>query len=232
MTNKENLAAFNHFWRVVGHCLGIDERFNLCAEDVHETIDRVLEMTPRLIGPAFTTHSNTYVKTVLDFVEIFWYFTPFISIDSFLFLSNRLAGIPGYYLSEEERQKDLFSIDGHQGYLHTFNRQRLECEFYSPKCFTFVRKLSWKDRAIIVAVVHLFEMYCRSAVYKWVLNSFIGFGCFCKRKLSFLVVCLGFDSHGHYWEMRRNVLINLKEGGRRMYGYEKRVVNKDQLNCN
>lgn len=231
MKNKKNLAAFNHFWRVIGHCLGIEERFNLCAEDVSETVDRVLEMTPRLIGPAFTTHSNTYVKIVSEFVEIFWYFTPFISIDLCLFLSNRLAGIPGFYLSDEERQKDLLAIDGHKGYLLTLNRQRLECEFYSPKCFTFVRKLSWKDRAIILAVVHLFEMYSSSVVYKWVLNRLIGFGCFCKRKLSFLVVCLGFDSHGSYWEMRRNVLINLRKGGRRLYRYEDGVVKKAQLNC-
>lgn len=195
-------------------------------------------MTPLLIGPAFLAHSNTYVKIILDFVDKFWYFHPILSMDSILFLSNRLAGIPGYYLSDEERQKDLVSIDAHQGhgYLSSFYRRKLECEIYSPKCCTFVKKLSWRDRWIITAVVHVFSRYSTSAIYKFCLNSLIWLGMFCKRQLSFLVVCLGFQSsYANIWTIRKAVMMmNLRDnsgGRRRRTGRSPGSVDKkDKLN--
>lgn len=229
-SNAEDLQAFNHFWRVVGHCIGVNPKFNLCSEQISETNDRILSMTPRLIGPAFMSHSNTYVKIVLDFVEIFWYLRPIISMDSILFLSNRMAGIPGYYLTQAERIKDLQTIDDHQGYLRTFNKRKLECELYSPKCYAYVRSM-WQEKMIISAVVHLFKRYSQSKKYRWILNSLVWFGRFCIRQLSFMVVRLGFQcSYANFWTMRKAVLINLR-GGRRyqQLHYKMDYVDKKEL---
>lgn len=232
-SNHENLEAFGHFWRVVGHCIGLDPRFNLSSAELRETNSRILSMTPQLIGPAFMSHSNTYVKIVLDFVDIFWYFRPIISMDSVLFLSNRLAGIPGHYLTQTERQYDLQAIDGHQEYLRTFNKRKLQCELYSPKCYAYSVSMSWKDKLIISGVVHSFEKYSTCRVYRWVWNTLIWFGRFCIRQLSFMVVRLGFqNSYDSFWTMRKAALINIRGGGGgrgcRYYQKWKRPFNMDE----
>lgn len=172
-------------------------------------------------------HSNAYVKVVLDFVEVFWYFNPLISMDSILFFSHRLTGIPGYYLTAKEREEDLRLIDQHQSYLRSFNKRKLECEIYSPKCATFVRQLGWKDKLIISVIFHVISRYASSFVYQWLLNSLVWFGRFCKRQLSFMVVCLGFNcSYSSFWTMRRRLLIKGGKMGCKFNYYK----GKEQLN--
>lgn len=209
---QADLEAFNYFWDVVGHCMGLQSRFNLCAGQVGVTRTRVLSMTSKWIGPAFIANSNDYVKIVLDFVDIFWYFRPVISLNSILFLSNRLAGIPGHYLSDEERTVDVADLDEHKEYLPGFNRLKLQCELYTPKCNAY-SNLSRMDKLVIDGVVHLFKMYATKRGYRWALNSLIRFGRFCKERLSFMVVGLGLVSmDANYWTIRRMFLQNLRHG--------------------
>lgn len=200
--NKDNMRAFNHFWRVVGHFIGLKPQFNLCSANVKESQFRARQMVSQLIKPAFFSHSNTYVKVVKDFVDVYWYFNPFISMDSLFLLSNRLV-IPGYYLtSQQQRHHDLETTDHHQN----LKWRKLKSESYSPKSITYVRNLGFKGKVIIATVRHIFERYSKSKVYKLFLNNLVWFGRFCQRQLSFMVVGLGFrNSYSKYWAMREAI---------------------------
>lgn len=181
-------------------------------------------MTPRLLGPAFVQHSATYEKIVLDFVDLVWYFNPLISAKSLLFLSNRLAGIFGYYMTEEERRFDLADLEMHRKYMRpaVFYRQLDNSSLYSPKCFTYVHSIPWNDKLVIAAVINLQKRYLTSKFVRWLLNCLIWFGLFCIRQLSFMVVNLGFKNTYVAEAMRRAVLKKLCGDGSE--------VTKEELN--
>lgn len=230
--NSSNLVAFNHFWRVLGHCLGLEERFNLCSSSCSETIERIHGMTPRIIGPAFVQHSHTYQRIIEDFVDIFWYFNPLVTTESIKFLSNRLAGVPGHYLTEEERLKDLNSLEDHRGYLgQFFYKLKGQCELNTPKCFTYQQLIPWTDKLVIVAVMSVLSKYLSSKYHRWFWNSLIWLGRFCVRQLSFMAVGMGFKcSYVKFWTMRKTVQMKLNQSQRRKSGNSLEGDPKDELN--
>lgn len=165
-------------------------------------------MTPRFIGPAFIKQHTNYKKIVTDFVDIFWYFSPFISMDSICFLSNRLAGIPGHYMTEEERQNERVDYEQHRGYIKYFNREKTLNEMYGPKCYIYTMMMGWRHKLITGIVVHIFDKYLASKISKRFWNSIIWFGQFCVRQLKFVVdQSLGFkSSYVSFWT-RRNAMM-------------------------
>lgn len=170
-------------------------------------------MTSRLIGPAFIQHSNTHERIILDFVDIFWYYNPLITANSIRFLSNRLAGVPGHYLTEEERREDLQTIDEHRPYLGSyFNKLKAHCELYSPRSFAFGRLIPLLDKTVIIFVVFVHEKYLKSKYWRWLCNCLIWIGRFCIRQLSFMAIGLGFNecSYVNFWIKRRTLQMKLR----------------------
>lgn len=170
-------------------------------------------MTSRLIGPAFIQHSNTHERIILDFVDIFWYYNPLITANSIRFLSNRLAGVPGHYLTEEERRQDLQTIDEHRPYLGSyFNKLKAHCELYSPRSFAFGRLIPLLDKTVIIFVVFVHEKYLKSKYWRWLCNRLIWIGRFCIRQLSFMAIGLGFKEYSYvnFWIKRRTLQMKLR----------------------
>ncbi|XP_076268515.1 uncharacterized protein LOC143201385 [Rhynchophorus ferrugineus] len=50
-TTKEDFEGFVHFWRIIGHILGIEDRFNLCSGSVEEATAKCAKMVEKVYLP-------------------------------------------------------------------------------------------------------------------------------------------------------------------------------------
>lgn len=50
--DAQGLADYSHVWRVLGHLLGMHERFNLCGATYKETLRRVEAVRSEIMVPA------------------------------------------------------------------------------------------------------------------------------------------------------------------------------------
>ncbi|KAJ8686260.1 hypothetical protein QAD02_022054, partial [Eretmocerus hayati] len=85
LTNqKEERDAINHFWRVVGHLLGISDRLNLCRKDVDEST----HLCALLLRDVFKSHlkdpSEHFFSLTKTAIEGMQSIDPFVDIDGFL----------------------------------------------------------------------------------------------------------------------------------------------------
>lgn len=186
--DSENLKGFVHFWRVIGHSFGLRDEFNLCTGSVDETRARLIKMTLRVVGPLFVRHREVYHEVINAFLDLFWYLRPLISLDSILFLTNRLAGIPGYYLNRTEQQEQLRTIDEHRHYFRRFNMKRVHIAT-CPDCSSiYVDCLRWMDKVIVSGVVFVVEgLIWRSVFWRTLFNVVTLFVRLLVRKLAFVV---------------------------------------------
>lgn len=98
----EQFSDFCHMWRLIGHLLGIHDRFNVCADTLEETLRRVEGIKAEIIRPALefpTEGFKSYSKTALDGM---WCFEPLLHYETHMFMIKRLVGIPGYHYFQSE----------------------------------------------------------------------------------------------------------------------------------
>lgn len=65
--SREQFEAFNHLWRVLGHLLGIEERFNLCGATLKETLGRLKAVQKDILLPALQFEDpefNSYARII------------------------------------------------------------------------------------------------------------------------------------------------------------------------
>ena len=89
------MHAMFHFWRVIGYCLGIEDRFNLCAGTDEEIIEKCRFMfwskyhpaiiaAPEKTGIEMTkgiTYSMQRITFLLDYNALLRYMAPFMNVD-------------------------------------------------------------------------------------------------------------------------------------------------------
>ncbi|KAG5872672.1 hypothetical protein JTB14_012948 [Gonioctena quinquepunctata] len=81
---QERWKAFIHLWRVVGHILGIEERFNICRASVQETKEICNLLVHRVFIPSTANacpEFETMSKALIDGMQVM---NPIIRHDAFL----------------------------------------------------------------------------------------------------------------------------------------------------
>lgn len=185
--DPEELAAFVHLWRVIGHCLGLNPDFNLCTASLDETINRVSTVKSRLICPTFLTQTTVYTQITQAFTDIFWYLNPIVTLNSILFLNNRLVGVPGYYLTTAERDQQLKKIHHYKTFFKQYSFKKYQLETSAPRCRIFSTHLKMWDRILVRFVVFILEsLILKSAFWRRFFNGFVVLVQFLVRKLAFL----------------------------------------------
>uniref|UniRef100_A0A182PCJ1 ER-bound oxygenase mpaB/mpaB'/Rubber oxygenase catalytic domain-containing protein n=1 Tax=Anopheles epiroticus TaxID=199890 RepID=A0A182PCJ1_9DIPT len=100
--DPKDMEAFVHLWRVIGHLMGIEDRFNACTDRFETTEQRMTVIANEILKPALLNHTAEFVKMGKALIEGLWCFNPFIEFDSFLFLTLRFNNIPGYHYWDDE----------------------------------------------------------------------------------------------------------------------------------
>lgn len=111
----EDLIAFTHFWAVIGHMLGIDDKYNICmfplevVEIIYKIINKHFVMT------WFQLETPLFKKMATSLIDGMGLLIPFSTYESRMFLAKRLCGVPGYQydldVSKELSYKSYFTDD-------------------------------------------------------------------------------------------------------------------------
>lgn len=99
---KEQFSDFSHFWRLIGHLLGIQDRFNVCGETLEETFKRAEAIRLEIIKPALEFPNQRFITYHETAIEGMWYFEPFLHYQTHMYMTNRLAGVPGFHYFQSE----------------------------------------------------------------------------------------------------------------------------------
>ncbi|XP_049298996.1 rubber oxygenase-like [Anopheles funestus] len=148
--DPKDMEAFVHFWRVIGHMMGIEERFNACTDRFETTEQRMTLIANEILKPALLNHTAEFVKMGKALIEGLWCFNPFIEYDSFLFLTMRLNNIPGYHYWDDEVTADGKESKGKVRYYEHFSRYA---------------------RFLLYCVCYIHSVLLNIALFRWYFNS-------------------------------------------------------------
>lgn len=103
--SEENFEAMVHFWRVVGHMIGIQDRYNLCTDSWYTTRPRLELVLGEIYKPALERVPPRFVDMATALISGLWCFNPFLTAESFLYFTKALCDCDGYvYLGSDLRQ--------------------------------------------------------------------------------------------------------------------------------
>lgn len=91
--SSEEQEGFVHFWRTVGHLLGIEDRFNICRGNLSETRQLCQTMLDQVFVPALRKPSEGFEQMSRSLLEGIWSMVPCLDYDAFLSFTMRLAGV-------------------------------------------------------------------------------------------------------------------------------------------
>lgn len=145
-TTDEDLEAFIHFWRVIGHMIGLDDKYNLCTDSWSTTKPRLEAMLTYVYQPSLeiASTSEKFREMSRALITGLWCFNPFLSFDAYTFFMKMVTGCQNYDYFEKNPSDQL--------------KENLE-------------KLGWYDRVLLylVAVVH--TCWLKISILRWYFNG-------------------------------------------------------------
>lgn len=78
---EEEWRAFIHLWRVVGHIMGIEDRFNICKGSVEETKAICEKLVDRVFIPHFKQNDPECIEMSKYMVNGLWAVTPVLNFN-------------------------------------------------------------------------------------------------------------------------------------------------------
>lgn len=105
--SHEDLEAFVHFWRVIGHMVGIKEHFNLCTDSYKTTKKRVDTVRDKIFRPLIENTNETFYKMATAMIDGLWCYNPFLDTDAFLYFTKWMCNCKNYvYYRSDPRVLD------------------------------------------------------------------------------------------------------------------------------
>lgn len=91
-----NYEAFVHFWRVIGHMIGIEDRFNLCTDRWETTKPRLEYLLNDIYKPALENASNSFYEMAYALIDGLWCYNPMLNRAAVLYFTKYLTNCSGY----------------------------------------------------------------------------------------------------------------------------------------
>lgn len=88
----EEMDGYRHFWRVVGHLLGIPDRMNICRQNVAETQELCRRINDEILVKHLNDPQPNFLQLSHNAVNSLWYFDPTINQDAFMYFMYNLSG--------------------------------------------------------------------------------------------------------------------------------------------
>ncbi|XP_031832509.1 uncharacterized protein LOC116426939 [Nomia melanderi] len=111
--SKEDMIAFNHFWRVTGHLLGISDRFNIARKTPAETRELCKGIIENILIENLNNPSEGFIKLASNAVDGFFYIDVNLNKDAFYRLMYEMSGLKypkpiGWYATFNYYQRECF----------------------------------------------------------------------------------------------------------------------------
>lgn len=160
----EQFECYNHLWRVIGHLLGIKEKFNFCGETAEVTKHRMNAIKKHVLIPTIKNppeHFDSYTRTAIEGMS---YYNPFLSYDSIFYYGKRWIGLPDYYYFESERISKDDSNTENLAKLGWWHRIRLFWTILTIQYFTKFWVTRWIQNIFYILVSKFLDFYPISAI--------------------------------------------------------------------
>ncbi|XP_069356861.1 uncharacterized protein [Maniola hyperantus] len=95
--------AYNHFWRVIGHTIGLEDRYNLCRKNFEETRQVCQILLDRVFTPCLENVPEYFEHMARSMLNGTWYANPAINVEVMIYWTKYLAGVPGYIDTDVDR---------------------------------------------------------------------------------------------------------------------------------
>lgn len=113
LTNEpEEREALNHFWRVLGSCLGISDKMNICRKNEVETTALCRRLLDEIFAKHMKEHPANFDHMSSVLVDGLWTIDVTLNADAIMYLWYKLSGVEcelTFFLNDVFR-KVLFEI--------------------------------------------------------------------------------------------------------------------------
>lgn len=110
LSNKD-FEAFVHFWRVIGHLIGIQDRFNVCTDSYRETRIRLKRMLSDIYRPYLEETGDDFMIMSKALIEGLWCFNPMLDTDASIYLTKWISGCKNYVYYESDPKAADIDLD-------------------------------------------------------------------------------------------------------------------------
>ena len=94
LTNEEDeREGLNHFWRVVGRLLGIDDKINICRTTAKETTELCRQLFDNVFAKGMITSSPGYDHMTRALLDGLWSLDVSLDCDAYKFLWYDINGL-------------------------------------------------------------------------------------------------------------------------------------------
>lgn len=119
--SRENYEAFVHFWRVIGHMIGIEDQFNLCTDSWETTKPRLEYLLNDIYRPALENASNSFYEMAYALIDGLWCYNPMLNRTAVLYFTKYLSKCSGYLYYESDLNALEMDIEHNQRNIETLN---------------------------------------------------------------------------------------------------------------
>ncbi|XP_045770799.1 uncharacterized protein LOC123871201 [Maniola jurtina] len=95
--------AYNHFWRVIGHAIGLEDRYNICRRNMEETREVCQILLRQVFTPCLENVPEYFEHMARVMLDGMWCVNPTIHLDSMIYWTKHLGDVPGFVYTEADR---------------------------------------------------------------------------------------------------------------------------------
>ncbi|CAH0713843.1 unnamed protein product, partial [Brenthis ino] len=95
--------AYNHLWRVIGHMIGLKDKYNICRNSYEETRQVLQIILERVYTPCLENVPEYFEHSTRVMIEGLSQILTALESSSMIFVVKYLSDVPGYIYTEEDR---------------------------------------------------------------------------------------------------------------------------------
>lgn len=172
--SRANFEAYVHFWRVIGHMIGIEDRFNGCTDSYATTRPRLEYALNEVFKPALENPPEHYYAMTYAGLDGLWHYNPMLNAPSFIYILRLMSNCSGYVYFES----DLKMVDSDL-----------------DECRQNVESLKWFDRFMLFYLITVHSYLLNF----WILRCYFNFMIYFFYHLNEYLPLLAMYNFGFKW---------------------------------
>lgn len=119
--SRDDMEAFIHFWRVLGHMIGIEDRFNLCTDCYDTTKPRLEIIMNDIYRPYLENTSEQFYAMANALINGLRCFNPMLDTNAFLYFTKWITNCKNYVYYESDLTALDSNLNESRAILNSFN---------------------------------------------------------------------------------------------------------------
>ncbi|XP_063985542.1 uncharacterized protein LOC135166832 isoform X2 [Diachasmimorpha longicaudata] len=181
MSDKE-AEGLLHFWRVIGHMLGTDERFNLCNGSINDSKALCRRLLEAVFIPNLAKNTKHFDEMSKALLKGLWPINPFIDIHAYKAMTYRLT---------------LTAVSNNNTIIINNNNDNNNSLTFSDKSMPIHSRLILNSQLF----VHRYLLQTRfwwSRIFRAFFNSLMRMAIYLSEKFPFLAYCIFGRKQSHF----------------------------------